>query len=284
MATVIRIVAHHLKADIFDIDTARPLSQAGLVSAERSCLINQKNIMKNFLAAACLFSFICLSFAARAQEISVDAPPVQEVEIRQIKDPDIMPYSKVYEYMKKFDTIEPNDKIYLRFVVSPKGDARISDLKLTVEEGVNNLPVEIEPDGTSHFPISEAAYAAKSSIYTNQKAGRYKFNYSPGIVVPETTSFRYRDVMDGVKQSSAMMKKFWFFLFPSFVGASLRYPEVQGQYLVIHSQKGDQKVDIDLSRKVIALELDAALYDENPMVTVSEKPFKILPFNVRPSK
>lgn len=81
-----------------------------------------------------------------------------------------------------------------------------------------------------------------------------------------------------------MMKKFWFFLFPSFIGASLRYPEAGEQYLVIHSQKGDQRVDIDASRKVIALELDSALYDENPMVTVSEKPLKILPFNVKPSK
>lgn len=240
--------------------------------------------MKKFSTTACFFSFICLSIAARAQETPAEASPMQTVEIKQIKDPDMMPYSKVYEYMKEFETVKPHDKIYLRFVVAPKGDAKISDLKLTVEEGVNNLPVEIEPDGTVHFPKSEVAYAAKSSIYTNQKAGRYKINYGPGIVVPEETSFRYRDLMDGVKQSSAMMKKFWFFLFPSFIGASLRYPEAKEQYLVIHSHKGDQKVDIEASRKVIALELDSALYDENPVVTVSEKPFKILPFNVKPSK
>lgn len=241
-------------------------------------------LMKNYSKTACALLFTCLSFAVHAQEAAPEAESIPTVVVKQVKDPDMMAYSKVFEYMKEFETVKPHDKIFLRFFVVPKGDAKISDLKLTVEGDGVNLPVDIETDGTVHFPVSEAAYAAKADVYTNQKTGRYKIYYGPGIQVPETTSFHYRDLMDGVKQSTAMMKKFWFFLFPSFIGASLRYPEANGQYLVIHSKSGDQRIDIDTGRKVIALELDGALYTENPMVTVSEKPFKISPFNVSQSK
>lgn len=77
-----------------------------------------------------------------------------------------------------------------------------------------------------------------------------------------------------------MMKKFWSFLFPSFKGAALRYEDAHGQTAVIHSKSGDKNLVIFPDHKSIALELDSDLFDENPLVTVSERPLKISPFNV----
>ncbi|MES2316549.1 MAG: hypothetical protein V4631_03565 [Pseudomonadota bacterium] len=242
--------------------------------------------MRTMLLTSALAA-LTFSLPASAQDgaaAPADEAPMQVVVVKQRKDPDMISYADVHEKMKKFNALTSRDRIHLRFFAVAKGDAKMADLKLTLEWPGATKVLPVEADGTIEIPMSEQAVADKADIFTNQKIGAFVIHYGPGINVPATTSFRYREVMDGVKQSTSMMKKFWNFLFPSFKGASLRYGAANGQFLVIQSSKGEQRIAIDTARKAIPLELDSDLYDENPVVTVSEKPLKISPFNVSPKK
>jgi len=235
---------------------------------------------------ACALLLGGITMRAGAQPPSTEPAsdtPMQTVVVTLTKDPDLLPYTKIYEKMQEFETIKERDKIYLRFFAAPKGDAELSKLKMSLASGGANMPIDIEPDGTIQFPVPAPGDVANAAVLTNQR-GNFKIHYGPGIKVPESESFRYRDVMDGVKQSTTMMKKFWSFLFPSFKGAGLRYAEANGQYAIIHARQGDIKIDVVPARKSIPLELDSSLYEENPLVTVSQRPVKISPFNVSPSR
>lgn len=218
--------------------------------------------------------------------LAEDAPAMPEtVIVKGIRDPEMIDYKSVVKRMKQFDALRETDKIYLRFFMVPKAkDANISDFRVRLEGKEFEMSVPVEADGTVRLPFSEQALAAEAEVVTNQKAGTLDIYYGPGIKVPEGLSFKYRDVMDGVKQSTSMMKKFWTFLFPSFKGASLRYTKADGQFMIIHAKAGEDKRTIDLARKSIALELDSDLYEENPQITVSERPAKIAPYNVAPDK
>lgn len=242
--------------------------------------------MRHLLVPLCVAGTFGMSSAAFAQSEPQNAPeaeaPMQTVVVRQIKDPDMMAYSYVFEKMQDFEKLKEKDKIFLRFFAVPIGDAQLSKLRLTLEGPERSEELKVEPDGTIEFPFSEQAYATKAEVMTNQKLGAFKVHYGPGIKVPASTTFKYRDVMDGVKQSTTMMKKFWNFLFPSFKGASLRYATAEGQYAIIQSAQGERRIEINPDKKSIAIELDSSLYEENPTVTVSQKPDKISPFNVKP--
>lgn len=239
--------------------------------------------MKSKLAL-CL-SVAWLPFAASAQA-PADANDTPKVIISEIKDRDTMPYGDAFKKMEEFGRLKENDKIYLRFFVELKKNSpkKISDVAITLEGAELHHPVAVEDDGTLGLPVSQAAANAKAEILSNQGGGTLKIYYGPGIKVPETTTFKYRDIMDGVKQSSGMMKAFWSFLYPSFRGASLRYAEAHDQYVVIQKKDGDEKIVIDPDRRSIVLEMDSVLYRDNPTVVVSERPRKILPFNVAPPK
>lgn len=234
--------------------------------------------------AVCAVSMVLMA-GSRAQTPEVDAPEPAKVVISEIKDRDTMPYSDAFERMQAFNGLKDSDKIYLRFFVEVKKSAKkMSDVKITLDGQDLHQSVALDDDGTLGLPVSREAVDAKAEIMSNQGGGTVKIYYGPGIKVPEGTVFKYRDIMDGVKQSSGMMKKFWSFLYPSFKGASLRYADARDQYVVIQKKDGDEKIVIDPDRKSIVLELDSVLYRDNPTVLVSERPKKILPFNVAPPK
>lgn len=231
--------------------------------------------------------FTALALAGTAHAATGAVPETQEMQtviIKKLKDPDMMSYAYVFEKMAAFQKLKQQDKIFLRFFAVPKGGVKLSDVQMSLEgEGIS-VPLAMEPDGTIDLPRSQDAYDKKADVLTNQKPGSLKVHYGPGIKVPESQAFKYRDIMDGVKQSTAMMKEFWSFFFPSFKGASLRYAAPEGQYLLIRSASGEKRVNIDPQRKSIPVELDSDLYDENPDVWVSHQPLKISPFNVTPPK
>jgi hypothetical protein len=238
--------------------------------------------MHKMLFVFFLFGTMCFASESNAQESKIaSSEQVETVLVNGVKDPALMSYVDVIELRQEFDALKNKDKIFLRFYAEMKSkESRISDLKVHLEGENINQPVTVEYDGTLDLPVIDATASKNADIITNQKTGTLKIYYAPGIKVPEGTSFTYREVMDGIEQSTAMMKKFWNFLFPSFHGVSLRYINVDGQFAIIHSKSGDKKISIDQTRKSIALEYDAALYEENPIVTVSEKPVKISPVNV----
>lgn len=236
---------------------------------------------KTFIAA-CL---LCTSIPSLADINEPPATPdIATVTVTGVKDRDTMPYSIVFKQMNEFNELKENDKIYLRFLLEIKKDVPIkfSDVVISVEGGDVKLPVKVEDDGTVDFPVSQAAFDAKAEILTNQSGGKLKIIYAPGIKVPAEKSFHYAELMDGVKQSTSMMRKFWHFFFPSFLGASLKYANAHGQSLTIQTKGGDKRLIVDASRKSIALPYDSTLYRENPILVISELPEKIVPYNVGP--
>lgn len=238
------------------------------------------------LAAALLYISVPLCAGATEPPVPPVPPDMSTVTVKGIKDRDTMPYSILYKQMLDFKNLKENDKIYLRFFFEIKKGfpTKFGDLVVSVDGGDLHLPATVEDDGTVNLPVSQAAFDANAEILTNQGGGSLKVFYGPGIKIPAENTFRYSEIMDGVKQSTSMMRKFWHFFFPSFLGASVRYADAHGQSLTIKAKGGDETLVVDASRKSIVLPYDPVLYRENPMVIVSERPQKILPYNTAPPK
>jgi hypothetical protein len=210
---------------------------------------------------------------------------VDRIEVTGIKDPDAMPYSKAFDAIKKFKKIGPLRYASLKFFF--KTDDASFDfraLKLHLSSDSMALSIPIGSDGVFEMPFSEKAMTENGELYLNQKPGKMKGFYGPFINIPESSTFTYRELMDGVTESTKIMKKMYGFFFPSFLGASLRYSKLESQSLEIRSSRGTERIVIGAERKSISLDFDRSLYEENPSVWISHKPIRIVPFNVAQPK
>lgn len=235
----------------------------------------------SFFIAGVVYSFFVPVLMAQVVTLG-GTQALESVVVVGTKDPDVAPYKKAFAFIQKFEALAEKDKIYLRFFMQhrDKGiDPR--SVRIVVEGSNTHIPVRVEPDGTIDMPVSQAAADDNADVVTNQKLDTFNYYYGPAIKIPNELTFRYRELMDGMVQSTAAMKKLWSVFFPAFKGVTLRYAIARNQFLtIVSSSRGQLQVDIVNDRKAIPLEFDRVLYDENPMVSLSEKPMRILPYNV----
>lgn len=164
------------------------------------------------------------------------------------------------------------DKVIMLGTMTPKNKAIVpSDVVFTIVSGDERKRIHVSADGSFDVPANPAWLKANPMVLTSmpegEKAG-FSFRLLP--VLPDQLQSDYATLMGGVKQSNALVKSqagMLRFLFPTFVGLTLRFPKSSLATLSI----GGRRLAVDADG-TLRLPLDDALLSENARVVLSERP------------
>ena len=123
--------------------------------------------------------------SARAQDVAVPAPPAastQVVEVRQAKNPAMMPYRKAYDLLSKVDEAGAHRLRAVFRVTSAKTHQAVPDLRIVIEGETTHLRVPVTASGLVDLPVDAAAFADNADIVANMPKAALDVGF---FVVPE---------------------------------------------------------------------------------------------------
>jgi hypothetical protein len=218
--------------------------------------------MKKSLTSCLLPLLLMLPFAAAAEER------------------EWLPYQKLVENIKldKFYALPATqrDKVLLYALLRPVNKAiSPADVKLTVVHAGGRQPLPLDAKGRSLIIPNAKWIAEDARIWTSlPKSEKMRLSFDLGAVVPESLQWSYGTVMGSLSQANAAIG--------NVAGAmSLFVPKMKSiifkfgkpAQMTIQAKGGERRYASD-ARNEIRLKVDEALLAENPMVTVSERPFE----------
>jgi hypothetical protein len=191
-----------------------------------------------------------------------------------------MPYRKLVETVRldKFYALPENarDKVTLFATIKPENEhLKPADLALTVLHGGEKQALPVTADGKI-FMVPNAKWLAQDAvIWINQpKDEKIGIGFGIQAVIPSGTHWRYASLMGSVKQSTALIKSQagMFSVFtPKIKSVVLRF--AKPAQLRIQA-KGGVRMMVSDAKGDIWLKPDAGLMQENPLMTLSERPFE----------
>ena len=191
-----------------------------------------------------------------------------------------LPYRKLVDVIKldKFDALPPaeRDKVILYAKLVPVNKTLSPlDAGLVVVDGASRTPLPLDAGGRARMVLNPQWMAHDAQIWTSLPKGeKMRMGFDLGAVLPETTQWRYASVMGAIPQTNAAIGKV--------AGAlSLFVPTLKSvifkfdkpAQLTIKAAGGDKRYASD-ARHHVRLKLDDDMLKENPLVTLSERPFE----------
>jgi len=201
----------------------------------------------------------------------------------------VVPYKVIDDTRELADSVDQSKFIIRILISSIKPSVHASDIRLTVEStNEGPLQVQIGADGQIHaFPHSDALRRENPPVRSNQPKGTLKVGINWYFPEPETLSFPYRRLAEGVAEVNKAIAKANK-LARTYGEHSAFTGKVLGVVVIFpESSAGKAHVEIATangplvykanSRGEVSLKLDKALLSENPQVTLSEKPDYLAP-------
>ena len=153
-------------------------------------------------------------------------------------------------------------------------------ITLTIRAKGGARKLRIDPDGEIHaFPMSAKLLAENPPVVSNQPKGSLQIGGGLFFNAATATTYRYRRLSDLVDEGNATTKKragFFSLLAPQAKSVLFVFFRHTGQTLTVHSKTAPSTSTAN-EKGEIALRIDRSLLAENPRVTLSEKPSKVLP-------
>lgn len=191
-----------------------------------------------------------------------------------------IPYKKLVETIK-LDRVyalpaAQRDKVIVYALLKPVNKAiPLSDVKLTVVHAGGRQPLPLDARGRALIVPNAKWLAEDAKIWTTLPKGeKMSLGFDLGAVVPESLQWNYASVMGSLPQSNAAIGKV--------AGAlSMFAPKMKSvifkfdkpAQMTIRAKGGEKRYASD-ARHQIRLQGDEDLLSENPLVTVSERPFE----------
>jgi hypothetical protein len=185
--------------------------------------------MPRGLAGLCLI--LAAASPARAQDAA--APPLpdgpgQVVEIKQPKNPAMMPYRKAYDLLSKVDEAGAHRLRAVFRVTSPTSHQAVPDLRIAIEGENTHLSVPVSASGLVDLPVDPAALADDADIVANKPKAALAVDF---FVVPEIPAGKltYGQFADSVSAAQSALARIvpWYarLLMSSVKGVGLCYPD-----------------------------------------------------------
>jgi hypothetical protein len=196
------------------------------------------------------------------------------------EDREWVPYKKVIDAIKldQFYALPAaeRDKVKVSARFQPKNKALpLSSVKLTLVHAEGRLALPLDSEGRINLPFNPKWIAEDAKIWTSlpkdEKAG---IGFEVAAVLPDALQWNYATVMGSVTQTNALIDKLAGMMrifAPTMKLVNLKFNK-QAQ-LTIQSKGGEKRYATD-AKNQITLKLDPALLAENPLVTVTERPFE----------
>jgi hypothetical protein len=220
-----------------------------------------KPTMKKMFAAHLLL-VLALPFSAAAQE-------------RQW-----MPYKKLVELVRidKFYALPPaeRDKVQLYALLNPVNKSvKPADVRLTIVDGATRQPLPLDARGRALVVPNPKWLADNAQIWTSLPAGeKMNIGFDLGAILPAATQWNYASVMGSVPQANAALGKvagMMSMFVPKMKSVIFKFDKPA--QLTIHARGGDQRYATDANNH-LRLGANHDLLKENPLVTLSERPFE----------
>lgn len=191
-----------------------------------------------------------------------------------------IPYRKLVETVKadKFYALPAGERdkviLYARLVPLNKAIAP-PDAKLVVVDGASRTPFPLDAAGRGRIVPNPQWLADDAKIWTSLPAGeKMSLGFDIGAVLPEAAQWNYATVMGAVPQSNAAIGKVAGALsmfVPTMKSVIFKFDKPA--QLTIKAKGGERRHATDAKNQV-RLKLDGDLLKENPLVTLSERPFE----------
>jgi len=168
------------------------------------------------------------------------------------------------------------DKLDYYLTLEPVNkNLKAADMHLTVAHAGMRTPLPLDDQAHLRMAPNQQWLAEGATIMTTQPKGeKISIEYKLGAVVPDGTEWPYNKLMGSVAQANAARGKIAGMLgyfVPNIKAVQLNFD--QPAQLVIESKSGIRRFLSDAKNK-IRLPADAALLQENPLVTVSARPLQ----------
>lgn len=172
-------------------------------------------------------------WSVHAQDAAVPVMPgastsTQIVEVRQLKNPAMMPYRKAYDLLSKVDEAGAHHLRAVFRVTSPQSHEAVPDLHIAIEGENTHLRVTVSASGVIELPFDQAAYADDADIVANMPKAALDVGFFVVPVFPEG-KIRYVDLADSVSAAQSAVDRIvpWYMrlLTSSIKGVGLCYPD-----------------------------------------------------------
>ena len=174
-------------------------------------------------------------------------------------------------------------KLVVRVLITSNNQAvRAADITATIQSASGSIPLEIGEGGRIlNFPHTKELGRENPPIIANQPKGTLNLILTGQLAMPDSLSFRYARLGEGVAEANRMIKSQagWFSLLaPKAQGVGFFFPKASaGQAKIkILSATGPKEFTAD-EHGLIQFKLEKSLLVENPEVTLSEKPMRVMP-------
>lgn len=183
--------------------------------------------------------------AVYAQTDPVAAPAaapeeVATVQVKGVRDPEIMPYKDAYEFMTKLLASGGGRVETVVRVISEKTRKPIPGLEVTLQGDNTFQKVPVTAEGMVTMPISEQALADKAEFVSNQKKGtiRTELTLLPKLPAERMT---YADILASIEAAQRVRKELipWYLRIftPSIKAVAICYPDKSQQVQVSNASQ-----------------------------------------------
>ena len=173
------------------------------------------------------------SSSVQAQDVAVPGLPeasteTQIVEVKQAKNPAMMPYRKAYELLSKVDEVGAHRLRAVFRITSPQSHQALPDLRVAIEGENTHLRVAVSASGLIELPFDQAAYADDADLVANMPKKALDVGF---FVVPDLPAgrIRYVDLAESVSAAQTAVARIvpWYMrlLTSSIKGVGLCYPD-----------------------------------------------------------
>ena len=189
-----------------------------------------------------------------------------------------IPYAMLHEVFARAAKVKnPNLRAVAVFVPRPGVEPR--DVTLIIQAKKGSIKVELDPDGEIRsFPMNDELLKENPFILTNQPKGTSELNVSIGIVVQNSLTYSYRQLHDLLEQANAEIMKQGGTpspVAPKVKALLFQFEKPDKATLTIAAKGGPQILTAN-DETGIRLTMDNNLVSEDPKLTVSEKPRRII--------
>ncbi len=206
---------------------------------------------------------------------------VEELVVRNPKNAAVTPYDAVYERMKRFRDSKL-DRVSLDVrVKSNAPDIKQSDIRVSLVNDTQSLPLKLDIDGRIELPLREDFYKTNAELLTNQPKGTLSTSVTIGVSWDGADELPYAEVEETIRQLQMAGKDVlgWF-------GYMIFFPSVYSIDIPIqYKTPGQQRLDIVRDGKIIQsfvadekgllkFRLDRRWAEWQPVLRFSERPPK----------
>ena len=191
-----------------------------------------------------------------------------------------LPYAKLYDVFQRAEKVRSKDVRAAIAVASKNPAVKPNDVTFTIESKRGARKLHVDPDGELHgFPINSRLLKENPPVVTNQPKGSLQVGGGLIFNVPASTRYSYRKLGSLLDAGNAARKKeagLFSLVAPQAKSVLFVFFDHTRQTLTVHAKAGPTTLTAD-DKGEIALAIDRSLLAENPTVTLSEKPSKVLP-------